>query len=66
MSKVTSDISTSLDGFITDPNAGVGTPLEGNDPGRLHDWRFDAKTNVDAWSPALRIDESDSDRQANV
>jgi dihydrofolate reductase len=48
MSKVTSDISMSLDGFITDPNASVGTPLEGNDPGRLHDWMFDAKTDADA------------------
>jgi dihydrofolate reductase len=48
MSKVTSEISMSLDGFITDPNASVGTPLEGNDPGRLHDWRFDAKTETDA------------------
>jgi dihydrofolate reductase len=48
MSKVTSDIAMSLDGFITDPNASVGTPLEGNDPGRLHDWMFDAKTDADA------------------
>ncbi|MDQ3660551.1 MAG: dihydrofolate reductase family protein [Actinomycetota bacterium] len=48
MGKVTSEISMSLDGFITDPNAGVGSPLEGNDPGRLHDWRFDAKTHADA------------------
>jgi dihydrofolate reductase len=48
MSKVTSDISMSLDGFITDPKASIGTPLEGNDPGRLHDWRFDAKTEADA------------------
>ncbi len=47
MPKVTSEISMSLDGFITDPNASVGTPLEGNDPGRLHDWRFDAKTDAD-------------------
>ncbi len=47
MRKVTSDISMSLDGFITDPNASVGSPLEGNDPGRLHDWRFDAKTETD-------------------
>jgi dihydrofolate reductase len=37
----------SLDGFITDPKASVGTPLEGNDPGRLHDWQFDAKTDAD-------------------
>jgi dihydrofolate reductase len=48
MSKVTSYISMSLDGFITDPNASVGTPLEGNDPGRLSDWQFDAKTETDA------------------
>ena len=48
MQKVTSEISMSLDGFITDPRASIGTPLEGNDPGRLHDWRFDAKTDADA------------------
>src|ERR671919_494571 len=48
MGKVTSEISMSLDGFITDPSASVGTPLEGNDPGRLHDWRFDSKTGTDA------------------
>ena len=48
MSKVMADISMSLDGFITDPNASVGSPLEGNDPSRLHDWRFDAKTETDA------------------
>jgi dihydrofolate reductase len=48
MGKVTSEISMSLDGFITDPNASVGTPLEGNDPGRLSDWQFDAKTETDA------------------
>ncbi len=48
MGKVTSEISMSLDGFITDPKASLGTPLEGNDPGRLHDWMFDAKTDVDS------------------
>jgi dihydrofolate reductase len=48
MSKLVSNISVSLDGFITDPNASVGTPLEGNDPGRLSDWQFDAKTETDA------------------
>jgi len=48
MSKVTSDISMSLDGFITDPEASVGTPLEGNDPGRLSDWMFDEKTKTEA------------------
>lgn len=47
MQKVTSSISMSLDGFITDPKASVGSPLEGNDPGRLHDWRFEAKTQTD-------------------
>lgn len=48
MGRITSEISMSLDGFITDPKASVGTALEGNDPGRLHDWRFDAKTDTDA------------------
>jgi dihydrofolate reductase len=48
MSKVVSRMSMSLDGFVTDPKAGVGTPLEGDDPGRLHDWMFDAKTEADA------------------
>jgi dihydrofolate reductase len=47
MQKVTFEMSMSLDGFITDPDASVGTPLEGNDPGRLHDWKFDAKTDTD-------------------
>ena len=47
MPKVTSDISMSLDGFITDPTAAIGNaPSE--DPGRLHDWMFDAKTEADA------------------
>ncbi len=48
MQKVTSEISMSLDGFITDPHASVGSSLEGHDPGRLHDWMFDAKTETDA------------------
>lgn len=47
MGKVTLHISMSLDGFITEPNEGVGNPL-GDDPGRLHDWMFDAKTETDA------------------
>ena len=47
MGKVTLNISMSLDGFITEPNEGVGNPL-GDDPGRLHDWMFDAKTETDA------------------
>ena len=47
MGKLISEISMSVDGFITDPSASVGTRLEGNDAGRLHDWRFDAKTKTD-------------------
>jgi dihydrofolate reductase len=47
MGKVALHISMSLDGFITEPNEGVGNPL-GDDPGRLHDWMFDAKTETDA------------------
>jgi dihydrofolate reductase len=47
MGKVTVHISMSLDGFITEPNEGVGNP-PGDDPGRLHDWMFDAKTETDA------------------
>jgi dihydrofolate reductase len=46
MTKVVCDISTSLDGFITGPNEGVGNPL-GDDDGLLHDWRFGAKTAAD-------------------
>ena len=47
MSKVTADISMSLDGFVTEPNPGGENPL-GDDPGRLHDWMFDEKTATDA------------------
>jgi dihydrofolate reductase len=47
MGNVISEISMSLDGFTTDPVASVGTPLQGDDPGRLHDWKFDAKTSTD-------------------
>ena len=45
--KVTSEISVSLDGFITGPNVRVGNGM-GDDGDRPHDWRFDAKTEVDA------------------
>jgi dihydrofolate reductase len=55
MAKLTADISMSLDGFITDPKASVGTPLEGNDPGRLSDWQFDAKTKTE--TDAAIVDE---------
>ena len=46
MGKVVINMSMSLDGFITEPNEVVGNPL-GDDPGRLHDWMFDAKTETD-------------------
>jgi dihydrofolate reductase len=48
MTKLTADISMSLDGFVTDPTASVGTALEGDDPGRLSDWQFAGKTETDA------------------
>jgi dihydrofolate reductase len=47
MGRITANISMSLDGFITEPNEGGENPL-GDDPGRLHDWMFDAKTETDA------------------
>jgi dihydrofolate reductase len=46
MSKVYCEISMSLDGFITGPNVRVGNGL-GDGGERLHDWRFDAKTEAD-------------------
>jgi dihydrofolate reductase len=47
MSQVVSEISMSLDGFITGPNVHAGNGL-GDGGERLHDWRFDAKTEADA------------------
>lgn len=47
MSKVYSQISMSLDGFITGPNVRVGNGM-GDDGNRLHNWMFDAKTETDA------------------
>jgi len=44
---VISEISMSLDGFITGPNVGIGNGM-GDGGDRLHDWRFDAKTEADA------------------
>ena len=46
MSNVVSEISMSLDGFITGPNVGVGNGM-GDGGERLHDWMFDAKTETD-------------------
>ena len=47
MSKVTSTISVSLDGFITGPDAGVGNGM-GDGGDALHAWMFDARTETDA------------------
>ncbi len=49
MSKVYSDITMSLDGFIAGPNVHVGNGM-GDDGDRLHDWMFDPKkkTKTDA------------------
>jgi dihydrofolate reductase len=47
MGRVIAEISMSLDGFITGPNVGVGNGL-GDAGERLHDWRFDARTEADA------------------
>ena len=42
MAKSIAAITMSLDGFITDPQEAT------EDPGRLHDWMFAAKTETDA------------------
>src|SRR5579859_2947410 len=49
MSKIVSDLSMSLDGFITGPNVREGQGM-GDGGDRLHDWGFDpvAKTETDA------------------
>ena len=47
MSRVISEISMSLDGFVTGPNVRVGNGM-GDGGDRLHDWKFDAKTETDA------------------
>src|SRR5437763_16212797 len=46
MSKIVSDISMSLDGFITGPNVRVGNGM-GDGGDRLHDWGFDPKTKTE-------------------
>jgi dihydrofolate reductase len=46
MSKVVSELSMSLDGFITGPNVRVGNGM-GDGGDRLHDWMFDAKTKTE-------------------
>jgi dihydrofolate reductase len=47
MTQVYFHISMSLDGFVTGPNEGVGNGM-GDGGERLHDWKFDAKTEADA------------------
>jgi dihydrofolate reductase len=47
MSKVYAEQSMSLDGLTTGPNVRVGNGM-GDGGDRLHDWRFDAKTKIDA------------------
>src|SRR6266508_1978802 len=46
MSKVTSEISMSLDAFITGPNVPVCNGM-GDDGDRLHEWKFDSKIEND-------------------
>jgi dihydrofolate reductase len=46
MGKVISEISMSVDGFVTGPNVRVGNGM-GDGGDRLHAWRFDAKTDAD-------------------
>jgi dihydrofolate reductase len=46
MGKVYAELSMSLDGLITGPNVRVGNGM-GDGGERLHDWRFDAKTETD-------------------
>ena len=46
MPKVVLDLSVSLDGYITGPNAGVGNPL-GDDNDWLHAWMFSGGTDAD-------------------
>ncbi len=46
MSKVVSEISMSLDGFVTGPNVRAGNGM-GDGGERLHDWRFNATTETD-------------------
>ncbi len=46
MALVVCDMSISLDGYVTGPNASRQNPL-GEGGGVLHDWLFDAATEVD-------------------
>ena len=47
MSKVISDMSMSLDGFVTGPNPTREHPFGGNHAEILHAWFFDRKTDED-------------------
>jgi len=46
MALVICDMSTSLDGYVTGPNDSRQNPF-GDGAGMLHDWMFDAATDVD-------------------
>ncbi|MDQ3985166.1 MAG: dihydrofolate reductase family protein [Actinomycetota bacterium] len=41
MSKVTSDMATSVDGFVAGPNQSLDNPFGEGVEGRLHQWMFD-------------------------
>jgi dihydrofolate reductase len=61
MSKVTSDISVSLDGFITGPNDGVELGLgEGGE--RLHQWLFD----LASWRDRHGLEGGQTNQDADV
>jgi hypothetical protein len=68
MGMVISEISMSLDGFVTGPNVRVGNGM-GDDGDRLHDWKFDAKTETDdaiVDEIDLCLDRGGADREADV
>jgi dihydrofolate reductase len=53
MSKVTAQMSMSLDGFIAGPNASQNNPI-GTNGDRLHDWMFNNPNQENALSTALK------------
>lgn len=61
MTKVSFDISTSLDGLITGPNDAVGTPLgEGGE--RLHEWVY----GLESWRERHGLAGGTTDRDGEV
>lgn len=61
MSKVTSDMSMSLDGFITGPNDDVENPL-GDGGDRLHQWVYD----LASWREPHGLDGGKTNRDSEV